>query len=59
MSLSTVGWGSIVLFVGLTARVLAAFGAVSGGRNNIKVRSEHGLQGCVYGRTNISIIFPI
>jgi len=36
MSLSTVGWGSIVLFVGLTARVLAAFGAVSGGRNNIK-----------------------
>ena len=36
MSLSTVGWGSLVLMVGLTARVMGAFMAVSGGNNNVK-----------------------
>ena len=36
MSLSTVGWGSLVLMVGLTARVIGAFMAVSGGKNNVK-----------------------
>ena len=32
MSLSTVGWGSLVLAAGLSARVIGAFAAVSGGR---------------------------
>ena len=36
MSLATVGWGSLVLCAGLSARLLAAFTAVSGGSNNIK-----------------------
>ena len=36
MSLSTVCWGSLILLSGLSARILAAFGAVSGGKNNIK-----------------------
>ena len=36
MSLATVGWGSLVLMTGLSARLLAAFGAVFGGSNNIK-----------------------
>ena len=32
MSLSTVGWGCLVLVAGLSTRLLAAFLAVSGGR---------------------------
>ena len=32
MSLTTVGWGSLVLAAGLSARVIGAFAAVSGGR---------------------------
>ena len=34
MSLSTVGWGSLVLISGLSSRTIAAYLAVSGGENN-------------------------
>ena len=34
MSLSTVGWGSLVLLSGLSSRTIAAYLAVSGGANN-------------------------
>ena len=36
MSLSTVGWGSLVLISGLTSRTIGAYLAVSGGENNYK-----------------------
>ena len=34
MSLSTVGWGALVLLAGLSSRTIAAYLAVSGGANN-------------------------
>ena len=36
MSLSTVGWGLLVLLAGLSSRTVAAYLAVSGGENNYK-----------------------
>ena len=36
MSLSTVGWGTLVLLAGLSSRTIAAYLAVSGGKNNRK-----------------------
>ena len=36
MSLSTVGWGTLVLLSGLSSRTVAAYLAVSGGDNNYK-----------------------
>ena len=36
MSLSTVGWGTLVLLAGLSSRTIAAYLAVSGGDNNYK-----------------------
>ena len=36
MSLSTVGWGTLVLLSGLSSRTIAAYLAVSGGANNSK-----------------------
>ena len=36
MSLSTVGWGSLILLSGLSSRTIGAFLAVSGGDNNYR-----------------------